>query len=171
MSVAAEALRVARAAGITVTSDGQHLSLVASVEPPAEVLDLLRLHKPAIIDLLQYDAGAWADAVATRLDLDRPPEDVLRQRWEQFVADCRAFVASEWANKAATLGWDACSLFGCHRDLPWIINWWGALWFVNGGKILEMSETTMALRTVRGVSQSVRKMEHRYDFIVPGWEF
>ena len=54
---AAEALRIARAAGVTVTSDGQDLSLAAPTEPPAAVLDLLRLHKPAIIDLLQYDAA------------------------------------------------------------------------------------------------------------------
>jgi hypothetical protein len=86
MSIAAEALRLARAAGVTV---GQHLSLAAPTEPPVQVLDLLRLHKLAIVELLQHDVVAWADAVTTRLDPIRPPADVPVQRWEQSpTADC-----------------------------------------------------------------------------------
>jgi hypothetical protein len=167
---AAEALRVARAAGVTVTGDGQSLSLVASTEPPADLLDLLRQHKPAIIEQLQCDATAWADAITTRLALDRPPADVSPSRWDQFVADCYAFVEREWAEKAAALKWDARQLFGAHRGRPNICNWWGAVWFISGGEILAMSETTMKLRTVGGLSQSISKMNHPYDFIVPAWE-
>ena len=48
-----------------------------------------------------------------------------------FRRDCQAFVGSEWAVQgAATLGWDARKLFGCHRDRPWLLNWWGMLWFL-----------------------------------------
>jgi hypothetical protein len=48
MSAADEALRVARAAGVGVTSDGYRLSVAAPVQPPAAVLELLRQqHVPA----------------------------------------------------------------------------------------------------------------------------
>jgi hypothetical protein len=170
MTAAAAALHAARAAGVTVTRDGQHLSLAAPIEPPADLLALLRQHKPAIIELLQYDVTAWSDAITTRLDLDRPPTDVSPSRWEQFVADCRAFVKSEWADKAAALGWDARALFGCRRDRPWMVQWWGAVWFINGGTLLAMTDTTMSLQTTHGARQSLRRMEHPYDFIVPVWE-
>ncbi len=170
MSVAAEALRAARAAGVTVTSDGQHLSLVAPAEPPAEVLDLLRQHKSALVELLQHDAGAWADAVATRLDPDRPPTDVPPSRWTQFIVDCRSFVEGEWAEKAAALKWDGRQLFGCHCDRPSILQWWGALWLVNGGEIVAMSADVIRIKTTRGTQQSIRKMDHPYNFVAPVWE-
>jgi hypothetical protein len=91
--------------------------------------------------------------------------------WTTLVHDCRSFVASEWATKAATLGWDARQLFGCHRVRPWILNWWGALWFIQGGEILAMTEATISLKNIRGVRQSIRRPAITgYDFIVPVWD-
>jgi hypothetical protein len=170
MSAAAEALGVARAAGVAVTSDGHHLSVAAPVEPPAAVLELLRQHKPAIVELLQHDVSAWTDAVTTRLDPELPPRGVPPQRWAQFVADCHTFVESEWGEKAATFAWDARQLFGCHRERPWIRQWWGALWLINRGETLAMSADVIRIKTARGTQQSIRKMDHPYDFIVPVWE-
>jgi hypothetical protein len=56
----------------------------------------------------------WFEGLA-RLDPDRPPADVPRHRWRQFVDDCRTFLnsAEDWAERAARLGWDAMALFGC----------------------------------------------------------
>jgi hypothetical protein len=55
----------------------------------------------------------WVQGVAC-LDSDRPPNDVPRHRWRQFVGDCKNFLSSSenWANRAAGLGWDAMALFG-----------------------------------------------------------
>jgi hypothetical protein len=170
MSAAAEALRVARAAGVAVTSDGHHLSVAAPVQPPAAVLELLRQHKPAIVELLQHDVSAWTDAVTTRLDPELPAPDVPPQRWAQFVADCYTFVESEWGEKAATFAWDARQLFGCHRDRPNVRQWWGAVWLLKGGQIVAMEADTIYIETAGGVRQTIRKMDHRYDFIVPVWE-
>jgi hypothetical protein len=50
---AAEALRAAQAADITVTPDGESLLLEATVEPPQAVLDVLARHKLAVLDLLR----------------------------------------------------------------------------------------------------------------------
>ena len=61
----------------------------------------------------------WVDGVA-RLDPDRPPSDVPRHRWRQFVEDCNKFLrpSENWAERAARLGWDAMALFGCAPKRP-----------------------------------------------------
>jgi hypothetical protein len=56
---AAEALRVARAAGITVRLDGEDLLLEANAEPPQTVLDVLARHKLTILALLRPGQGVW----------------------------------------------------------------------------------------------------------------
>src|SRR6516165_7078222 len=53
----------------------------------------------------------WVDGVE-RLDDYRPPTDVPGHRWRQFVSDCQSFLNSpeNWAERAASLGWDARAL-------------------------------------------------------------
>jgi hypothetical protein len=119
---------------------------------------------------LSMPVSAWRAAVA-RLRPAPAIGDLSPQSWATFVSDCRSFVAGEWAVRAEALGWDARQLFGCHRDRPWIVNWWGALWFIHGGEILAMTEAMLLLKTIRGVRQSVRRPEIiGYDFIVPVWD-
>jgi hypothetical protein len=55
MSPAAKALLNARLAGVTVARDGVHLDLRAPAKPSAEILDGLRQHKPAILELLSAE--------------------------------------------------------------------------------------------------------------------
>jgi hypothetical protein len=50
---AANALRAAQVAGVTVTLDGDGLVLEAVAEPPQSILDALARHKRAILDLLR----------------------------------------------------------------------------------------------------------------------
>ena len=57
---AAEALRAAHAAGITVMFDGEDLVLEASAEPPQAVLDVLARHKLSILALLRPGQGGWS---------------------------------------------------------------------------------------------------------------
>ena len=56
---AAEALRAAHAAGITVMFDGEDLVLEASAEPPQAVLDVLARHKLSILALLRPGQAGW----------------------------------------------------------------------------------------------------------------
>jgi hypothetical protein len=56
---AAEALRAARAAGVTVMPDGENLVLEAKAEPPRTVLDALAQHKRAIVALLRSGQHGW----------------------------------------------------------------------------------------------------------------
>jgi hypothetical protein len=82
----------------------------------------------------------WLQGVAC-LDPDRPPDDVPRHRWRQFVGDCKNFLSSSenWANRAAGLGWDAMALFGCAPKRPLdYLGSAGLLWAINGGRLLEL---------------------------------
>jgi hypothetical protein len=57
---AAEALRAAHAAGVTVMPDGENLVLEAKAEPPQSVLDALSRHKCAILALLRPSQSGWS---------------------------------------------------------------------------------------------------------------
>jgi hypothetical protein len=80
----------------------------------------------------------WVQGVAY-LDPDRPPNDVPRHRWRQFV--CKNFLSSpeKWAERAAGLGWDAMALFGCAPKRP--LDHFGSaglLWAIKGGRLIEL---------------------------------
>jgi hypothetical protein len=82
----------------------------------------------------------WVEGVA-RLAPDRPPSDVPRHRWRQFVEDCNKFLrpSENWAERAAGLGWDAMALFGCAPKRP--LDYSGSaglLWAINGGRLVEL---------------------------------
>ena len=88
-------------------------------------------------DLIPID---WLQGVAC-LDPDRPPNDVPRHRWRQFVADCGNFLSSpeKWAERAARLGWDAMALFGCAPKRPLdYLGSAGLIWAINGGRRIEL---------------------------------
>lgn len=56
----AKLLEDVRASGIEVTVDGELLSLKAANEPSAEVLQTLREHKSALLQLLRSETSAWS---------------------------------------------------------------------------------------------------------------
>jgi hypothetical protein len=80
----------------------------------------------------------WVEGVAG-LEQDRPPADIPRHRWTQFVNDCHAFLNSLEAERAAQLGWHTMALFGCKPNYPLsYLGEAGLLWHVNGGRIVEL---------------------------------
>jgi hypothetical protein len=84
--------------------------------------------------------SGWVEGVG-HLSQRRPPPDVPPHRWRQFVADCTKFLASPgaWAERAAALGWDAMTLFGCCRHRPLDRpGGAGLLWAINGGRLVEL---------------------------------
>ena len=81
----------------------------------------------------------WVQGVA-RLGQHRPPADIPRHRWTQFVEDCHAFLRSEaLVHRAAQLGWRTIELFGCKPNYPLsYLGEAGLLWHVHGGRIVQL---------------------------------
>src|SRR5215469_11686494 len=59
---AADALRAAHAAGITVTLEGDDILLEAETEPPRALLETLERSKLAIVELLKPGPDGWCAA-------------------------------------------------------------------------------------------------------------
>jgi hypothetical protein len=57
---ATEALKAARAAGISLGVDGEALTLTAAAAPPPDVLKLLSSHKAGVIELLRPARDGWS---------------------------------------------------------------------------------------------------------------
>jgi hypothetical protein len=82
----------------------------------------------------------WTKGFA-RLDYHHAPAGMRRHQWQQFLDDGTRFLASphNGAARAATLGWDAYALFGCGPAHPLEhLGSAGLLWFINGGRMLEL---------------------------------
>jgi hypothetical protein len=141
MSAARDALKRASAAGITLTAEGSRLSWRASAEPPAELLDELRAHKPALLQLLTQPDE---EAPAPEIDRDDPAERISAslaavdhlpkacgphgQRLKAITTD---FALGCWAYKAVQLGWTDADLFA-----------------IDGGLIPEMSQRALHFRSI-----------------------
>jgi hypothetical protein len=112
----------------------------------------------------------WLQGVA-RLEQDRPPADVPRHRWDQFVEDCRAFLRSEaLAHRAAQLGWDAVALFGCCRNPLMYLGKAGLLWHLSGGKIIELHcDWAMIERPVNRSQSTFSRRDVDMDRVVLPW--
>jgi hypothetical protein len=83
---------------------------------------------------------AWIDGVAA-LDGRPPPSGVPRHRWQLFLGDCHAFLTSpaNWAERAASLGWNAPDLFGCRHNRPLdYLGSAGLLWTIEGDLLVEL---------------------------------
>jgi hypothetical protein len=97
----------------------------------------------------------WVNGVA-RLDLARAPRDVPPHRWQLFVGDCQAFLASSerWAHRAAEFGWSTSSLFGCCSVRP--LDHFGSaglLWNVAGGKLVRLHKDWAVIAAADGAER------------------
>jgi hypothetical protein len=98
---AAEALRVAHAAGVTVMFDGEGLVLEANAEPPMAVLDALSRHKVAILALLRpshdgWTAEHWRAYFGKRSGIATSHYGLPRSQAEALAFDCCVI---EWLNR------------------------------------------------------------------------
>ena len=106
------------------------------------------------------------------LDHHRPPTDIPLHRWRQFLTDCHRFVSSSenWARRAAELGWDDFTLFGCHRTRPLEhLGSAGLLWAVNGGKLVELHRDWAVIERSGDKSRHVyhRRVAHGANVTLP----
>jgi hypothetical protein len=100
---------------------------------------------------------AWAEGFA-ELDPARPPGDVPPARWQRFVDDVGLFLDGGFAEQAAALGWGPHDLFGCDRDRPFArIDRAGALWLLNGGRLVALTVHAAVVETKIGARQTYRR--------------
>jgi hypothetical protein len=105
----------------------------------------------APIVALRADAEVATDDASTRrvpfdwvrgielLQLRSRPLGIPAQRWRVFIEDCRRFLASPWAERAAELGWGTESVFGSRFQPPHAhLGSSGLLWNLAGGEILRL---------------------------------
>jgi hypothetical protein len=98
---AAEALKAARAAGISVHVDGNDLVLEASAPPPSVVLDLLSRQKAEILTLLQPAENGWSAEDWQAFFDERAGIAEFDSGAPRAQAEARAFACSvaEWLNR------------------------------------------------------------------------
>jgi hypothetical protein len=111
----------------------------------------------------------WIDGVE-RLDYARSPAAVPLIRWRQFLGDCHVFLSASWAERAATLGWDALALFGCHRTRPLEhLGSAGLLWAINGGKLVELHRDWAVIERGNDKSRQIYHRRHDKTMVVLPW--
>ena len=123
--------------------------------------------------IIEYDGGApraWAEALA-RLDPSKPPSGVRPERWWRFIDDCGRFLNAGWAGQAAALGWGPFHLFGCDRKRPFArLDNMGLIWFLNGGRIIELHRDRVTIETRMGARQCYRLRPIEVGQVVLAWE-
>ncbi len=97
----AQALQLARSAGIKVKIDGEDLLLEALAPPPAAVLDLLSHHKTGILRMLRpavdgWSAENWQIFFQERVDILEFDGALPRPQAEQRAFAC---CIVEWLNR------------------------------------------------------------------------
>jgi hypothetical protein len=161
---AVEAVRLARAAGIELTLDGNGLQLDAASEPPSSVIEELRRHKHEIVELLRCEhdrleglqhtlkPGPYGEVLAKLRT--KCPDHVEPDRWQQAIRDADSFLA-KWGAKAGALGWTARELFGLHpvpTRLPASYSRLsrydetGLIWLLHGRPVVALSKATAVVQ-------------------------
>ena len=112
----------------------------------------------------------WLEGVQ-RLDYVRSPPAVPPIRWQLFLGDCHVFLSSSWTERAATLGWDALALFGCHRTRPLEhLGSAGLLWAINGGKLVELHRDWAVIERGNDKSRQIyHRRRHDQTMVVLPW--
>jgi len=147
----------------------------AAIEPPdVDVVDLSD-HAPAISPCYPESIGwhpdgvplEWTRGVAI-LQLRPRPSSIPGHRWRLFVEDCRRFVASPWAKRAAELGWTADGLFGSQYPRPHEhIGSAGLLWNLAGGQIVQLHRDGATFATENGSQRTFHRRPNRAMAFLP----
>ena len=105
--------------------------------------------------------SSWIDGVA-RLEHHPPFSGIPPHRWRQFLNDCNTFLTAgeNWAARAAELGWNAATLFGCRRGpvlsrILVVPVCYGPSRAAGSSNYIEIGQSSNWLRTDRAASLNV----------------
>jgi hypothetical protein len=109
---ALEALAAARAAGIDIGTDGSNLVLEAPAPPPADLLERLRQHKTAIVELLQPRADGWSPEDWQAYFDERAAIAEFDGGLPRLQAEAQAFTecVAEWLSRLRAMRFEALPL-------------------------------------------------------------
>ena len=156
------------------TSPSVPVTTVATEPPDVDVVDPSH-HTPAISPCYPERIGwrphgvplEWTRGVAI-LQLRPRPSGIPGHRWRLFVEDCRRFVASPWARRAAELGWTADGLFGSQYASPHEhIGSAGLLWSLAGGQIVQLHRDGATFVTENGSQRTFHRRPNREMTFLP----
>jgi len=154
MTSVASALAMARAAGVTVVMDGDGLKMKAAAKPPDAVIEEIRRHKPAILELLRSNPyGAAIEKLRSKC-----PAYIEIDRWQLAIQDADSFLA-QWGTQAYLVGWTAKELFGLspvpEKPKPNYLrlsryDQTGLIWLLRGRPVIALTETTATIQIETG---------------------
>ena len=168
---AAQAIELAHRHGVELEPRGEFLHYRADAQPPPEVLDALRQHKPGIMAALAFETPQdWLEGVSRLLGTPHP-EGMAPESWMLFLASCDAFLAGSWPGQAASMGWDAYDLFGCHNLKPVErVDRMGLLWLLGRERIVALTSGTAVIEMPSGSRLTYRTNPIRDPGDVLAWE-
>jgi hypothetical protein len=109
--------------------------------------------------IIEYDAGVpreWAEGFARLCQMPRPAA-ILPARWRELVDNVGVFIDS-WAVRAASLGWNAADIFGCHRQAPLArYDLQGLVFVIGSGEVVAITALSATIRTRGGATQTFRR--------------
>jgi hypothetical protein len=127
------------------TSPSVPVTTVATEPPDVDVVDPSH-HTPAISPCYPERIGwrpngvplEWTRAVEI-LQLRPRPSPIPGHRWQIFIQDCRRFVTSSWAERAAGLGWTTDDLLSSrYPNALEHLGSAGLVWNLAGGQIIQI---------------------------------
>lgn len=116
--MAAHAMRIAEAARIVITIEGDNLVLAAPAKPPASVIDLLARNKSAILNFLRRTNGGlsrsdWQELFDERAGIAEFEGGLLREQAEVQAFSC---CVDEWLDRNPVRSPTGCCVY-CGQSL------------------------------------------------------
>ena len=109
--------------------------------------------------IVEFDAGVpqeWAEGFARLCQMPRPAA-ILPARWRELVDNAGVFI-DRWAVQAASLGWNAADIFGCHREAPLArYDLQGLVFVIGSGEVVAITALSATIRTGGGATQTFRR--------------
>jgi hypothetical protein len=151
-------LACAHGAKLRLNAAGDGLLLETDGDPPADLVEMLQVAKPELVERLRKRRRLEA------VEATRPP-DVSDAHWRSALRGLAAFVASGHGEKAEALGWTRDELYAVPK-LWSQIHLTGVALLIAGNEVIAVTATEIRIKTASGSSLAFyRKPEVDYALV------